>query len=230
MGAEAPPLVHATGGLDQLVQGRPNRKFVGAWALYVTGDAVELGAGVALIGADRAEPLATTGHDVGHVAQSLDVVDDRGRVEGADQSGEGGLDPGLSPPPFERLEHPGLLTTDVGACAAVDPHVQLETGAQGAVTQDSRLVGFGDGSLQDLRLPHILTADVDVAGVCPHGVAAQGAALDQLMGVALHQHPILEGTGLRLVGVADQIFCLLALLGDKAPLDPGGETGATPAA
>jgi hypothetical protein len=56
-----------------------------------------------------------------HVAERLDVVDDRrALVEAEDRREIRRLDPRIGPLALERLDEPGLLAADVGAGAAVD--------------------------------------------------------------------------------------------------------------
>ncbi len=55
-------------------------------------------------------------------------------------------------------------------------------------------------------------------------------ALDQLVRIVLHEQPVLEGAGLGLVGVADDVLGARALARDEGPLGPAGEAGAAAAA
>jgi hypothetical protein len=65
----------------------------------------------------------------------------------------------------------------------------------------------------------IFAADVDVAPARADRVGGNGHALDQLEGIALHQHPVGKGAAVALVGVADHVFAPLRP-GDGLPLDP----------
>ena len=60
------------------------------------------------------------------------------------------------------------------------------------------------------------------------GVAAMSDALDELVGVALHEHAVLEGAGLALVAVDHEVAREHARRAE-APLHAGGEAGAAAA-
>jgi hypothetical protein len=95
-----------------------------------------------------------------------------------------------------------------------------------AVAEDAALVGVLEGALEDLGGLGVLAADIDVAGGGGDRIAADGAPLDELVGVVLHQQAVLEGARLRLVGVADEVLGLVLPLRDEAPLQAGREAGA----
>src|SRR5437868_3459022 len=85
----------------------PSRHLVGTRLLDVTRHGVELRPRVALVGADRLEPVGAALEDVGDAAERLDVVDHRRHAEGADQRGEGRLDARLAALALEGLEETG---------------------------------------------------------------------------------------------------------------------------
>ncbi len=82
--------------------------------------------------------------------------------------------------------------------------------AEDVLAQVARLVGLGDGGVEDVGLGVVLAADEDegVAGV--GGERGDGDPLDQLVGVALHQLAVLEGARLGLIGVAAEVLGHLA--------------------
>ena len=63
----------------------------------------------------------------------------------------------------------------------------------------------------------------------PEGESRNSHALNQQVRVAPQQDTVLEGTWFGLVAVAHQVHAL-GILGQEAPLDPGGETRAAAAA
>src|SRR5262249_57828390 len=78
-----------------------------------------------------------------------------------------------------------------------------------------------------LALAQDLAADVDEAGMRPHGEAGDQAAFDQQMRIVAHDLAILAGAGLRLVGIDDEIMRRpVGLLRHERPLEAGGEAGA----
>ena len=87
-------------------------------------------------------------------------------------------------------------------------------------------VGLVDGAAQGAGGVHVLAADVDVARVGLDREPADRGALDELEGRLLHELLVLEGAGLALVGVADEVVRPLLLLGQAVPLDPGREARA----
>src|SRR5439155_11079939 len=184
--------------------------------------AEELRAGT-LLGADRAEPVGAPEHDVRHAGEGLDVVDDGGTAEQAVRGGKGRLDARVAALALERLDEPGLLAADVGARAAVHPHVEVEPRAEDVAAEEAPAARLGDRGLETLGAEGELAADVDIRGVAPDGVGRDDDALEQLVRVLLDDHAILERTGLALVGVDRQVDGLRRLLREKAPLEAGRE-------
>jgi hypothetical protein len=85
-------------------------------------------------------------------------------------------------------------------------HDDIEGKAVDVVLADEiGLVGLVHRRLQALALAHELAADVDEAGMRPHGEAGDQAAFDQQMRVVPHDLAILAGAGLGLVGVDHEI-------------------------
>jgi len=221
---ERPALVHAAGLVEQIAERDAERELIGPRPVDMARDGVELRSRVALVGADPLEPVGAAHQDVRHVAQRLDVVDHGRLAEGADDGGEGRFHPRLAALAFERFEHPGLFTADVGAGAAMHVHVELEARAHRVVAQDAAVVGIADRPFEDRRRLGVFAANVDVAGVRLDRPAADGAPLDELVRVEFHQQAVLEGARLGLVGVAHQVARLR--LADEAPLHAGREAGA----
>ncbi len=160
------------------------------------------------------------------VGERLDVVDD-GRLAVQADGGreERRLEPRHAAVAFEALDERGLLADDVGTGAPVEDDVDGEVGAEDVradVAGGVRLVQRGGDAL--LGEGH-LAADVQEALAEPGRVAGDEAPLDQLMGIAFHQQPVLVGARLALVAVDDEVARPHAL-GREAPLDAGGEAGA----
>jgi hypothetical protein len=132
---------------------------------------------------------------------------------------------GLAALAFDRVEERRLLATDIGAGSASDLDLEAEAGAQDVRAQEpgsqslvdaARHGGFGVG---------VLTPDVEVSPLAAGRERGDGHALEDRERVALHQHAVLEGARLRLVGVADEVVGLRGLRGDRRPLAAGGEGG-----
>src|SRR5208282_6276666 len=89
--------------------------------------------------------------------------------------------------------------------------------------------GLLERRLEDTASPDILETKVDVSGARPGGEARDQDALEQLVGVPLHQVAVIEGRRLALVGV-DAHERLFPILGKKRPLQAAREAGAAAAA
>jgi len=223
---ELPPLPDpAAGVVDQGEEVDPHRELVGAGALDVTAHAEQLGTRAPLR-TDLLVGLRADLEDVGEVGEGLDVVHHGRAAEQALDRGEGRLELRLPALSLEGGEHAGLLAADVGPGAAVDRHVQLEVGPEHLVAEVPLGVGLLDRLHEATVGEDVLPADVDVGGVDPHRPAGDDDPLQELVGVLLHDHPVLEGPGLRLIGVHREVLRLVGLLRNEAPLHPGREARA----
>src|SRR5690554_2118171 len=204
---------HAGGGL------------VDTGANHRAGHSVQLRAAV-LLDAHRREPLPALLDDPGDRGDRLDVVHDRGRLEGTDNRREGRLHAGLAALAFERFDKPGLFTTDVGAGARVHVKIEVETLTHDVFAEVALGVGLFNGAFEpaDRALQFAPHKDVAVADAQRPG--RDDAALDMRMRIELHQVAILKRTRLALIGVDHQVLGQIALFGKKAPLDAAGEARA----
>ena len=188
-------------------------------------DAEQLGAGVVLA-AETREPRAAATQDRAGYRDRFDVVDGRGAAIEAHIGREWRLQPRHALLALKALDERRLLAADIGAGAVVDVDVE------GVVvdvrrTDEARLVGFVHRALEGELLRHVLAADVDVAGMRPHGEGGQHAALDQEMRIVPHDLPVLAGARLRLVGVDDEVVrAPVGLLGHERPFQAGREARA----
>ena len=112
--AQRAPAGDASGHLEQVSQRDAERRLVEAGALDAAGEAEEARAG-RLLGPDPGERRAALEHDVEHVDQALDVVDDGRLGEEAGVDREGRLRARLAAVALDRVEERGLLAADVGA-------------------------------------------------------------------------------------------------------------------
>ena len=151
-----------------------------------------------------------------HVEQRLDVVHDRRLAVEADLDREGRLVARLAAVALDRLEECGLLPAHVGAGA--DAQLDLDTE-----------VGAVDRVLQPLVRKRVLRADVDEGSLAAGRVRGDRHRLDQPERILLHEDAILEGAGLRLVGVADEVVRRRRLPRDGLPLHARRERGAATA-
>ena len=105
--------------------------------------------------------------------------------------------------------------------------IELPTRAAGVLTDQTGVMGLADGPPQSLRLPAVLAAHVNVGGIGADGEGGQQSALDNLVGFAAEDFPVLAGAGLALVGVDDEVMRPAAgFLGHERPFHAGAEAGA----
>ncbi len=168
--------------------------------------------------------------DRGHGRQRDDVVDDRRLTEQPLDRRQRWTDAHLAALAFEALQHGGLFTADVGACA--QPHLQIEAlaAAHDVAAEIARLVGGGDCTVESPVRMRVLGAQVDVSLRRADGNTRDGHALDQCQGIPFHQHAVREGAGVALIRIAGDEFLLRRLIQDRLPLDAGRECGAAPTA
>ena len=72
-------------------------------------------------------------------------------------------------------------------------------------------------------------ADVDKTLPGADGIGADGHALHDGVGIALHHRPVQKGAGVALGAVADDKFLLTRRVPTEAPFAAGGEAAAAPA-
>ena len=164
-----------------------------------------------------------------HVAQRLDVVDQRRPLVQALVGGERRLQARVAALALQRVQQAGLLAADVRAGAAVQHQRDGVLGAEDAVAQVAAVVGLADRRVEDLGLELVLAADEDERAVGARGHRADDAALDQQVRVLLHQQAVLERARLGLVRVAAEVLVHRAL-GQEAGLLAHREAGAAASA
>ena len=153
----------------------------------------------------------------------------RGLAEEALLDREGRLVARLAAQALDRVEEGRLLAADVGAGAAADLDVEGEALAQDVGPEQARGARRGDGASSALGRQRVLAPDVDVAALAAGGVGRDGHRLDEGEGVLLHEDTVLEGPGLGLVGVADEVVRARRLLATASHLRPAGKGGAAAA-
>ena len=79
---------------------------------------------------NRLEPLGAAIENLCHAGHRLNVVDDCRSAKGTFDSWEWWFDPRPSSFAFEAFDQPGFFAADVGACAAMQVHIEAIVGAQ----------------------------------------------------------------------------------------------------
>jgi hypothetical protein len=118
---------------------------------------------------------------------------------------EGGLHARMTAESFQTRKQSRLFATFVCACTSMDNHLEVRVGAKDALAQESLCLGFLYSFHQACIAKVVFTANIDKSKLCLNRIGTEDDPFDQLMGVILHDHAILEGARLRLVGVHHQI-------------------------
>ena len=209
----------ASGGLGQLVHGHSQGELVGAGSPDVTGDAVELGTGLGA--AELSEPIPAPSQDRGDAGDGFHVVDQGGLVPETLLGREGRSQARHPPLALQGLDEGRLLAADVGPVAGV--HVEGQAGIE--------LLGLdlGDRPFHGLPGDLELSPEVEVDLLGPDEGGGDGQTLQDEVGPSEEDLPVLEGSGLSLVGVEDHVANRIVLRAYGLPFDVGGESGTPPA-
>ena len=200
--------------------------FVIAGLLDVAAQAHDARAGVvrrAELGVFRRAHL----HDVLHMAERLDVVDDgRAHPEAENRREIRRLDARIRTLAFQRFNEAGLFAADVGACAAMNVNLDVLAAAENVLAEEILRTRLVESTVQDARAFREFTADIDVGQLHVVREAGDDHALDELMRILVDDLAVLERTRLGFVRVADEINRLAAAAIDEAPLESARETRA----
>ena len=167
--------------------------------------------------------------DLGDIGVSLDVVEHRRLAEQALDRRERRTRPGLAPVALDACHQRRLLAADEGAGAQADLDIKIKAGVKDIFAQQTQRPGLLDGNLQPLHGDGVLSADVDIALLCPDGIPRDGHGLDDTVGVALQNGPVHKRAGVSLVGIAADVFDLAGARLGKAPFTPCREAAAAAA-
>jgi hypothetical protein len=89
---------------------------------------------------------------------------------------------------------------------AVQMELKVESGAQDILAEIALGTRLVDRALHAPAGKRVFGTHEDVGGARLDRESADDSAFDQLVRVALHQQPVLEGAGLHLVGVNHEVF------------------------
>ena len=164
------------------------------------------------------------------VAERFHVVNDGGAHVEAHRCREvRRLDSWVGSFALERFDQAGFLAANVSRSPAMDVDFEVETGAKDVFAQKALFFGVRDRFFQDDGRFGEFLADINVGGVSADRVGRDDHALDQLVWILVNDVAVLEGAGLRLVTVADQVNWLGVAGRNEAPLDASWETRAAAA-
>ena len=215
--------------VDQLAQARAELDLVVAAVDHVPGEREETRA-AGVLDTELRVVLPAELEDLRDGRERLDVVDERRRGVDAGDGREGRLRARLPALALERLEKAGLLAADVRTGPAVDDNREVPARAEDVRSYETRPAGLLERVAQNLELREVLPANVDEGRVRPDHARGDHAALDEHVREPGEDLAVLEGAGLRLVGVRDEVDRLrrLVRLGQEARLATHGK--ARPAA
>src|SRR5208337_4084321 len=211
---------------DHAPERKAHRQFIDSRPFNVAAQAKE--ASAAVLGRSQfGVPFRAVQDDMWDVCQRLDVIDNCGASVESHHSREGGLDTRVPSQSFERIQERCFLATLVGARTRVSVKVKIKARSQDVLSQPSACIGLFQGTINDVLQIAVFSPDVDIALVGPDGKAGDDHSLDQLVGIVFEQGPVLAGSRLALIRVADNVLGLGGLFGYEAPLHAGVEAGAT---
>src|SRR5262245_47155290 len=85
-------------------------------------------------------------------------------------------------------------------------------------SEKSLCAGLFQRSFKDAIAVTEFSAYIDERRMTRDGICRNDHSFDELMWISLHEHPILAGPGLTLVGVTAKVDRLASVLRNKAPL------------
>ena len=218
--------VDGAGVVQHLAHADAERVFIDPGPGDVAGHRQQLaaaGGGAAVAG----EPGAAVDRDQAAGGQGLDVVDHGRPAEIAVGDRERRADARRAAPALQGFEQRALLAADVGTGAEVDLDVEVEAiDAADAVAEQAGRAPRLEHRLQRRQQVAVLAAQVEEALVGADRPGGQRHALEHRVGHPRQQHPVLEGAGLALVGVAHHHPALAGGVAAGLPLARGGKAGA----
>ncbi len=222
---ETPSLAHAAAALEQLAQRRSEGDEHDSRLRHVAAHADELVPREARL-AEAAPPRDALAQDAGGVGEGLHVVHQRRLIPQPRRARKGRLVAGLAAPVLHALEQRGLLAEDVAAGRDEDLDVETQPASEDVVAQRSRGARLVDRALERMPLRRILVADEDEAALRAYAPCRERHPLEHEVRQVAQDLPILEGSGLALVGVADDEAGRRRLAGHERPLAAGRKAGA----
>ncbi len=157
-------------------------------------------------------------------AECLHVVDDSGaHIKAQSRRKIGRFQTRLGAISFQGAQGSGFFTADIGTGTAMDVNFQVVAAIQDILAQEISGSGFIQSPVQNFSAFVEFTPDVDVGQVNIVGEAGNDHSLDELMRVFVDDLSILEGAGLRLIAVANQVDRLTGGAVHKGPFEAGRE-------
>src|SRR5690606_33811246 len=114
----------------------------------------------------------------------------------------------LSALAFKAFEHGGFFAADVGAGAYAHFEVEGAARAGDVMAQPARSTRVLYGAVERGHGVGVFGAHIDVAVGGAHSQSGHGHALNEGVGVALHDHAVGERARIAFIGVTGNVFLL----------------------
>src|SRR5215212_6448060 len=217
-------LAHATGQVEQLAQGDPERRLELSRVDHMTGERIDRHA-LGLLGTHRSEPVRAAVEDAWDRRDGLDVVDLRGAGVQTGDRRKRRTESGLATTTLERIQQRRFFTADICPRAGVHDYLQVVAGTQDVLPGIARGVSLADRLLQASHHVQHFATDVDERVIAANRIRRDDHALDQRVRAGQHQRNVLAGARLGFVGVDHQVLGLGVVLRDEAPFHASGKAG-----
>ena len=206
---------------------RAHRVLVQTGAFAVARHRMDFGAG-GLRRTDPGPPVPAIHRNMGGSTEGLDVVDGGGLAQVTCLYREGRAYAGRAALALQRFDQRRFFAADIGTGADVDFNIKVKADSSlYVIAQQMQFAAALQYLLQRFQQIAVLAAQIDKALARAHHQRSDGHALKYRIGIAAQQHPVLEGSGLALVGIAHHIVGLAIEVAAQLPLGSGGKTGPT---
>ncbi len=180
-----------------------------------------------LRGADLRIAFAAEREDGAEVGEGFDVVDDGGLAVEALIHRERRTRAHLGPQAFDAGQQRGFLAADVGSGTFNCLQSEVEAGAEDVLAEQACCMQVSDGLIHDGDAVRILGPDVEHARLRSGEPTGDHHAEQHAVRLLLHEVFVNVGTGIALVGIADDVFHFTLRRTATGPLDGQRETRTT---
>ena len=147
--------------IDQLPQRHRHLFLNNTRVIDVTGNAEEFRSGISFP-TERIEPSRSSSNNRRGDGDGLNIRDGSRTTEESNVGGEGRLKSGLSLLSFERFDQGRLFSADVRSRSSMEIDVEVVARSTGVLSDQSRLVRFGNRLLDVIRFLKEFSSNVNV--------------------------------------------------------------------
>src|SRR5215831_136537 len=194
---------------------------------YFAARAVQLCSAI-LGAAELPEPLRTFVDDVWNIAERLDVVDGRRLPPEARRRRIRRLGSRIGTLAFKCVQHTGLFPAHIPARAEVKVQFEAIIRAENVAAEILRFVRLCGRPRKPRGSEFVFATQENIGYIGSRRISRKNDAFDELVGIALHEHAILECARFHLVGVCHEVSGMRRIFRNERPLQPAGK--ARPAA